>query len=58
MEHPAHEVRNFNASRLMLYFFVSAPDYEQAGGFANEQALDFVRAFGWKDVRYEIIERK
>lgn len=58
MERPAHEVKIYKGVHLMLYFFVSAPGYKEAAFCANERALDFSRAFGWEDVRYEIIARE
>jgi len=58
MERPAQEVKIYKGDHLILYFFVSAPGYKEAAYFANERALDFSRAFGWEDVRYEIIGRE
>jgi len=51
---PAHAVRILKGDVLALYYFVSDPDPEHAAGFARERAMDFVRAFGWDDVRFEL----
>jgi hypothetical protein len=54
MERPGHEVRIFKGERLLLYYFVSSPDRAKAMKFANDRSVDFIRAFGWDDVRYEL----
>jgi hypothetical protein len=51
---PSHEVRLFKGNDLLLYFFVSSPDEPFAASIANERAGDFIRAFGWTDVRFEL----
>lgn len=54
MTRPAHEVRIFKGGDLMLFFFVSSPDEKLAARIASERADDFIRAFGWPDVRFEM----
>ncbi len=51
---PAHAVRIFRGSALLLYYFVSTPDEKLAARFARDRALDFVHAFGWSDVGFEL----
>ena len=57
LENPAHEVKIYKGSDLILYFFVSSPDEAVANHIATERATDFVKAFGWDDVRVELTKR-
>jgi hypothetical protein len=54
LDRPAHEVRLYKGDDLLLYFFVSSADENMAAGIANDRAGDFIRAFGWTDVRFEM----
>lgn len=56
-ENPAHEVKIYKGSDLVLYFFVSDPDEILAEKIAGERANDFIRAFGWGDVSFELTKR-
>ena len=58
MARPAYEVRLFKGDGLLLYFFVSSPDESLAIRLAMERALDFTRAFGWRDVKFVLAYRQ
>lgn len=51
---PAHAVTILRGNQTVLYYFISDPDPVHAAKFAKSRATDFVRAFGWKGVRFEI----
>ncbi len=54
LDRPAHQVRIFKGNDILMYYFVSDPDPKHAAGFAKARTLDFERAFGWDDVRFEL----
>jgi hypothetical protein len=49
---PAYGVKILKGDELALYYFVSDPDPVHAAEFAERRAMDFVRAFGWDDIRF------
>lgn len=53
-ERPAHAVRIFRGSTLLLYYFISTPDPASARKFAKQRALDFVQAFEWEGVGFDL----
>jgi hypothetical protein len=53
-ERPAHAVRIFRGQALLLYYFISTSDRKIAARYAKQRALDFVKAFGWEDVGYDL----
>jgi hypothetical protein len=53
-ERPAHAVRIFRGKSLLLCYFVSTPELASAMKFAKKRAQDFVHAFGWEDVGFDL----
>lgn len=52
LERPAHHVRIYKDSQLLLYFFVSSPDRALAERIANDRTEDFYRAHGWSGLDF------
>lgn len=49
---PSWHVRIYRGESLLLYFFVSPPDEDEASRIAYQRTADFAHAHGWTDLKF------